>query len=65
MKTWTDRHPDENAPDPDIEPDRPPVNLHSHHVFHDDKPSETACNMFVTTTEGDLDPFGRPLRQGR
>jgi len=61
--TWEHRHPDENAPDPDIEPDRPPVNLHSHHSF--DKPSETACNMFVTTQDGDLDTFGRQLKQGK
>ncbi len=31
---------------------------------YDDKPSETACNMAVTTQEGDLDIFSRPLRAG-
>ena len=31
---------------------------------HDDKPSETACNKSVTTQDGDLDTFGRPLRPG-
>jgi len=33
--TWQSRHPNDNAPDPDIELDRPLINLHSWHDFRD------------------------------
>lgn len=53
IATWQSRYPQEREPVTEQ-----PVE------WHDDKPSETACNMAVQTQDGDLDQFGRPLRQG-